>query len=120
MINIANNGEDIASTNYWQSPHAAKGLLYLSGNAKVWRLLLPASAEGAMLPEMRTGKRGVIEQSIQLQGCWDIVFEDGTDSPYAVSLDKKQVDRAVESGKCHLAVWTEGGKVLELPCTVRA
>lgn len=119
MINIANDGEQIVSTNYWELPHAKKGLLYLSGNAKVWRLLLPAAAEGGMLPEMRTGKRVVIEPSIQSAGCWDIVFEDGTDSPFAVALDKRQVDRAVEPGECRLTVWGEGGKLLDLPCTVR-
>ncbi|MDX5979562.1 hypothetical protein [Vreelandella alkaliphila] len=119
MIKIANDGEDIASTNYWGMPHAQRGLLYLSGNAGIWRLLLPAASEGEMLPEMRTGKSVTIEPSIQSAECWDIVFEDGTDSPFAVALDKRQVDRAVEPGECRLTVWGESGKLLDLPCTVR-
>lgn len=52
MIKIVNNGEDIKSTNYWGMEHAKQGLLYLSGNAKVWRLLLPLSVEQGMLAEM--------------------------------------------------------------------
>lgn len=119
MIEIANDGPDIVNTNYWATEHAAKGLLYLSGNAGAWRLLVPDVAAG-MIAEMRSGTSATIEPSIQVPGrCWDIVFEDGTESPFAVAIDKRQVDRAVEPGWCVLSVWTPVGKALELMCTVR-
>ena len=37
------------------TPHAARGLVYLSGNAGAWRLLVPPAA-AAMLPEMQPGR----------------------------------------------------------------
>lgn len=119
MIEISNDGPEIVSTNYWQSEHAERGLLYLSANAGAWRLLVPSAASD-MIAEMRTGKSVTIEPSIQVPGrCWDVVFEDGSDSPFAVAIDKQQVDRKMEPGACILSVWTRAGKVLELPCTIK-
>lgn len=118
MIEIRNDGPAIAGTNYWQTEHANVGLCYLTANAGVWRLLVPEAAEG-LLDEMRTGKHATIEPSIQAPGCWDVVFEDGTDSPFSIAVDRRQVDRKMEPGRCQLAVWTERGMVLILACEVR-
>lgn len=119
MITIQNNGADIVATDYWDSEHAAAGFCYLSGNAGVWRLLVPEAAE-MLLPEIRTGKSVTIEPSLHLPGqAWDVVFEDGTDAPYSLAIDKRQLDRALTPGACRLAVWTQRGKVLELACVVR-
>lgn len=119
MITIENDGQDIASTNYWSLEHAHRGLLYLSANAGAWRLLVPKGAEHH-LPEIRTGKTAIIEPSIHMLGqCWDVVFEDGSDSPFSLAIDKRQTDRAMQDGDCVLAVWTEAGKVLELPCQIK-
>lgn len=118
MITIENNGPDIRATNYWYTRQAAAGLCYLSGNAGAWRLLVPEVTED-MLSEMRTGQRATIEPSIQAAGCWDVVFEDGTDSPFALAIDRRQLDRAMDPGRCRLTVWTRRGKVLDLDCDVR-
>ena len=120
MFKIGNDGAAIASTDYWQTDHAAQGLCYLSGNAGHWRLLVPDMAE-TMLIDMRTGRSVTIEPSLHAPGqCWDVVFEDGTDSPFSVAVDKRQVDRTMQPGKARLTVWTRlVGKVLDLPCTVR-
>lgn len=119
MIEIHNAGPEIVSTTYWQTEHARHGFLYLSGNAGAWRLLVP-SAAGDMVADMRTGKTATIEPSIQAPGqCWDVVFEDGTNTPFSVAVDRRQTDRAMESGRCILSVWTRAGKMLELPCEVR-
>jgi len=118
MIEIGNDGAEIAYTNYWQTEHAARGFCYLSGNAGAWRLLVPAAA-ASYLDEMRTGRSVTIEPSLQNQGCWDLVFEDGTSSPFFLAVDKRQVERAIEPGKYRLTVWTEDGKQLDLPCNVR-
>lgn len=116
MITITNAGPNITSTNYWDSEHANAGLCYLSGNAGTWRLLVPEAAEG-LLAEMRTGRRATIEPSVQASGCWDVVFEDGSDTPFSIAIDKRQTDRAMQPGPCQLAVWTQRGKQLQLPCT---
>jgi len=117
MIQIGNKGPDIASTNYWTTEHAARGFCYLSANAGTWRLLVPKVAEH-LLPEMRTGNRVTIEKSIQARGCWDLVFEDGSSSPFALTIDRRQVDRTITPGQCRFAVWTESGKQLEMECLV--
>lgn len=120
MIEIDNDGPEILSTNYWDTGHAARGLLYLSGNGGAWRLLVPEASE-TMLAEMCTGKSVTIEPSIQIRGiCWDVVFEDGSVSPFAVAIDKKQVDRTMTPGQCVLSVWTRAGKQMEMPCAVKS
>lgn len=122
MITITNNGQALTSTNYWQTEHASTGLLYLSGNAGALRLLVPEAAEG-LLAEMRTGKRVTIEPSLHLPDgqCVDLVFEDGTDSPFSVAVDLKQIDRPLQRGAgIPFTVWTEvGGQVLALVADVR-
>ena len=118
MITIENDGPAIVRTDYWQTEHAQRGLVYLSGNAGVLRLLLPAAVEH-MLVEMRGATRATIEPSIQTAGCWDVVFEDGTSSPFAIAVDPRQIDRALDRGRTRLVVWTETGQQLDLDCLVR-
>lgn len=118
MIIVRNKGEDIAETNYWSTEHAKNGLMYLSGNASVWRLLVPINVKD-YISEMQTAHSVFIEQSLSHDGCWDIVFDDGTEEPFFVTLDKRQVDRAMEPGVMRLTVWTNGGKHLDLSCTVK-
>lgn len=119
MITITNDGPGITGTNYWDTEHAMAGLCYLSGNAGVWRLLVPPEAE-TMLTEMRTGHRVSIEPSLHLAGHLDVVFQDGTDAPFSVAIDPRQIDRALEPGEYNLAVWTCRGCEMTLPCIVRA
>jgi len=118
VIQIENDGPSLVSTNYWSTPHAQRGLLYLSGNAGALRLLVPV-ASGDYLAEMRTGKSVTIEPSIREPQCIDIVFEDGTDTPFSVSLDRRQCDRALNPGPCRFMVYTQSGLQLDLHATVR-
>lgn len=119
MITIINNGPAIVSTNYWQTEQANTGMCYLSGNAGALRLLVPEAAEG-LLQEMRTGTHATIEPSLHAPGlCWEVVFEDGSETPYSLAIDKRQTDRAMQPGRCRLTIWTQaGGKLLDLQCTV--
>jgi len=117
LITVANNGPNIASTNYWQTEHAARGLCYLTANAGVLRLLVPDAA-ASMLAEMRTGRSVTIEPSISASGAVDIVFEDGTDTPFALTLDRRQSDRAITHGRCKFTVWTQSGKALDFDCKI--
>lgn len=117
MFTFSNNGEDLEDTNYWRSDHAKKGLMYLTGNASVWRLLVPKIVH-QFVDEMRTGVRVVIEPSIAAAGCWDVVFEDESPSPFVITIDQRQIDRVMTPGETRLTVWTERGKQLDLPCRV--
>ncbi len=60
-INIVNEGQAIRQTNYWNTEHAAAGLVFLSCNAGAARLLVPDAAKG-MLSEMRGTKYVVISR----------------------------------------------------------
>lgn len=109
MIRIENDGPKLVSTDYWSTEHAANGLIYVSGNAGAWRLLLPRTAHG-YLPGIRTGRSVSIEDSVTEPGrCWDVVFEDGSDSPFFIAVDRKQFDRSVKPGRnVRLVVYPEG------------
>jgi hypothetical protein len=120
MLTITNDGQAIASTNYWGLPHAARGLMYLSINGGAARLLVPAAA-ALQLAEMRTGKCVTIEASISQPGCLDLVFEDGSQSPFFVAIDRRQIDRALEPGRTMpLIIYTQAGEQMRLQAKVRA
>lgn len=132
-ITIANDGPRIASTPYWSSTHAARGVIYVSVNAGAFRVLVPPVAEGAILPELRTACDVVISR-----GPWpdqrradaiEILWDDGSDNPFALHLSIEQIDRvpdAADEGRHDLTctVWTAGpeGAAVERgtwPCTYR-
>lgn len=118
MISISNNGQQITSTNYWETTSARKGLCFMSLNAGEIRLLLP-DASLDLLPEMQTGKRITIEHSMSSSQCVDIVFEDGTDTPFFIALDKRQMDFKMKKGTKHpFAVWGSQGLLLPLEASI--
>lgn len=122
MLTITNKGQAIASTNYWDSDHAAAGYCFLSWNAGAARLLLPDSQK-LMLPEMRTAKYVIISRGPWMdQGGRDaleLLFEDGSDSPFCLHLVAEQADRMLpedsQGGGFFFTVWTRGGEKLRLP-----
>lgn len=119
MITIANDGQRLVETNYWTLPHAQRGLCYLTANAGALRLLVPVAA-AQYLAEMRTGKSVTIEPSMQNPRCIDIVFEDGTDAPFFLALDKQQCDRAVTPGRAvPFIVYTEAGEQMRRAATIK-
>ncbi len=128
LIAIENNGPLIASTNYWTSDHAQRGLFFLSWNAGAARLLVPEACLGD-LSEMQTDKTVVITRgNLDGHDALEILFDDGTDSPFALNISTKQCDRLVpetpeafvfiawgETGE--LARWTAHYRVRKaLPC----
>ena len=48
MLKIENNGAEIAATNFWNTPMAHAGVVYVSVKAGAFRLLLPAAFEAAL------------------------------------------------------------------------
>lgn len=122
MLTIRNAGQRILSTDYWDSEHAQRGLMYLSWNAGAARLLLPDAIKGE-LREMRGARYVIISR-----GAWheqggrdalELLFEDGSDSPYVVHLVAEQTDRLLpednQGGGFSVTVWTRGGEKLRLP-----
>lgn len=95
----------------------------MSVNAGAFRILLPPALHSA-LADMRTAKTVVVSR-----GPWpeqglaeaiELLFDDGSDSPYALHLSPQQIDRVPpdsESGRdVRVTVWTKGPTLaLDLP-----
>ena len=113
MIITENNGPQILSSTYWDSDQAAAGKLHVSVNAGAVRLLLPRSGWHA-LADMSQAKEIVLSREPwpeqQVADAFELLFEDGTGSPYAVHLVPQAFDvlpaqpRAGEEWIC--SVWT--------------
>lgn len=128
MIKIINDGQRIIETNYWDSEHAQAGFCFLSWNAGAARVLLPDSMLPAALNEMRTAKCAIVSR-----GPWtdqggrdslEVLFEDGSDSPYCLHLVAEQTDRMLpednQGGGFVVTVWTRHGEQLRLDGKYRA
>lgn len=126
-IEVRNHGPLITQTNYWQSELAQAGKVFCSVNAGAIRVLLPPS-EYSALADMRQAQYCVLSR-----GPWpaerkpegvEIVFEDGSDSPYALHLVPDSFDllpTEPEAGREWLvSVWTQKDgsphKALERKC----
>lgn len=129
-INIVNEGQAIRQTNYWNTEHAAAGLVFLSCNAGAARLLVPDAAKG-MLSEMRGTKYVVISRgSYEGRDALELLFEDESDAPFCIHLMMEQSDRMLpeneQGGGFVVTIWTRGGQkhrfngkyrvVTTLPC----
>ena len=122
MLKIINKGQAITSTNYWDSEHARRGLVFLSWNAGAARILLPDSNK-TMLREMRTAKYVIISRGPWMDkgvdDALEIMFEDGTHSPFSFHLVAEMTDRMLpednQGGGFTVTVWTRGGEKLRLP-----
>ena len=123
-IQIQNNGPEIASTNYWESEYARRGIIYLSFNAGAARLLLPPPFYPS-LTEMDTGRLVILSlgQLDTGQTGYELLFGDYSDSPYSILVGTQQTDRLLsksDSGRdLIVSVWCDGNKKLELPAKFR-
>lgn len=123
IIHIGNNSQEIVSTNYFDTEHAAKGLFYVSTNAGCVRLLVPEIMEAA-ITDMKTAKYVIMSR-----GPWpaqnrddgvEILFEDFSDTPYAIFIGVEQIDMLPDGeGEWGFAIWTEEGKQFECPLKYR-
>ena len=126
-LRIRNDGPAIVASDYWDSEYATAGAVYLSVNAGAFRLMMPDNQIDA-LADMRTGKLVIISR-----GPWpaqrradaiEVLFDDGTDNPYALHIGTEQIDRlpldANVGQPVMFSVWTRGPKVqLALPALYR-
>lgn len=116
VITVQNKGQEVVSSNYWQSEYDRAGAVFLSVNAGAIRLLLPHGAIGKEIEELQK-----VSEVIVSRGPWteqgrdtaiEILFEDGSDSPFVIHLGVEQVDRLIpasESGKdLVFTVWKQG------------
>jgi len=128
LLTIINDGPLITSTNYWQTDMAKAGKFYLSTNAGCFRLLVPARHLGS-LRDMRAAQTCVVSRGpspdLRLPDALEVLFDDGTEDPWALHLAPGAIDRmpldqdALQAWT--LAVWihrvgTTATKALEKPC----
>lgn len=124
MLTITNSNDgNIVDTNYWRSEYNSHGLAYLSGHHLGLRLLLPSKHVTEWLPEIKTGKRVIIEPTVRsgYLNHIDIVFDDGTSTPFSLCIDRtRQSDAALRSGDTRVLVYTDHTlqNPLVLPCTI--
>jgi hypothetical protein len=129
VIWLKNAGARITDTNYWGSELEQRGLVFVSVNAGHIRLLIPRSTS----KEVKGMKRGCrfcvlsrgpwIAAGLTLPEAVEILFEDGSNSPYALHLSPELFDvlpSAPESGKrWRLSIWTYQGrprKIFQTTC----
>lgn len=119
MLKIVNDGQDIKSTNYWDSDLAKNDLCYLTWNAGAGRLLLPEMLVSS-LKDMASAEYVIVSR-----GPWplknnadslELLFEDHSKSPYCIHITAEQTDRIPEPGEDFvIAIWTSAGKQSTLP-----
>lgn len=114
MIIVQNNGEELISTNYWETELALAGYFFVTANAGCLRVLVPPMHENS-IQEMRTGRRVLIEPSIyEPRVALDFIFDDGTKNPFTLSIERAMMDRRLQPGRCTVAILSQKGKQLEL------
>jgi hypothetical protein len=95
LIEIQNHGPLILATNYWESELAQAGKFYCSVNAGSIRLLVPPS-QRASIEDMRASQYVVLSRgpwpAQGLPEAVELLFEDGSDSPFALHLAPESFD----------------------------
>lgn len=98
ILTIKNHGTIIVASNYWDSPLARGGYLYLSTNAGAFRLLVPDGQRSA-ISDMRPGAKHIVVSMLPkadwVEGkyCAEWMVEDGTKAPWSCHLSPSQIDR---------------------------
>lgn len=91
-----NRGALICSTNYFGSAHARAGLFFLSWHAGTARLLIPASRFCALRDMLNATYVAVTRGRYEgVADCLEVMFDDGSATPYAVYLLPHQYDRMI-------------------------
>ena len=123
VLIITNNDREIESSNYWDEEYAQHGYYFCSINAGALRLLVPDSLVHT-IEEMKTAKK-VIFYSGKYQGqdAFQLLFDDLSEEPFLVILDKEQLDRNLLRSdnlrEVVFSVWTRGAvKAWETTATV--
>lgn len=119
QITIENQGPIIRATNYWQTPQAKAGGLYLSWNAGAARLLAPGLTE-TDFADMRSAREVVVTRGPWRDvDAYELLFEDDSDAPYSVCLGVHQSDRLLPASddgkKIRVLVYSPKGLEVDLP-----
>lgn len=123
FLDIINLESDIVKTNYFDSEYAENGYFYLSTNAGCVRLLIPDNQKD-LLKELKGVAYVILSRGPWIQkdvsDAIELLFEDFSDSPYAIHMTIQQCDMLPEGeGDWTLALWVRSGKTREFPLKCR-
>jgi hypothetical protein len=119
VITIGNDGQSIATTDFWGSELEFNGFFFLSWNAGAARLLVP-DCHKASLRDMKTAAYAILSRGkYNGHDAIEILFEDNSDAPYCVQILAEQCDRLLpaheQGGGFTVAVWTREGLQISMP-----
>lgn len=122
MFSIRNQGHDIVSTDYFDSPLAAAGLFFLSWHLGQLRILVPDTHRSA-LPEMQTALMVVVTGGLLPIGesGLEVMFDDGSADPFAITLGISQSDCPAlpQGAEFVVSAWTRNGRASSWPARYR-
>jgi hypothetical protein len=121
LIVVANSGQAVRWSNYWDSDYARVGYCFLSWNAGAARLLIPDILK-PVLREMRGADHVIVSRGPWQDGAGrdalELLFEDRSNTPFFLILDAAQTDRilpAADSGHGFMfTAWTRAGEQLRM------
>lgn len=118
MFSIQNHGDDIASTDYFDSPLAGAGLFFLSWRPGHLRILVPDAYYSA-LPEMQTALMAVVTRGLLPIGepGLEVMFDDASAEPFAITLGLSQCDcpELPQDTEFVVSAWTRNGRASSWP-----
>lgn len=95
VICTENHGPLIVSSSFWGSEYDRGGKLYCSCNAGCVRVLVP-SVHRSMIEECRGSQYVILSRGpwpeMRLPDAVELLFEDGTESPFALHLSPESFD----------------------------
>ncbi len=116
VICIVNNGPSIKQTNYFDLPQAEAGMVYLSWNAGVGRLLVP-DIVASYLDEMQSAREVIVTRGLwrkYQREALELMWEDDSDAPFSIIIVSEQCDRLLpetdQGGGFSIVAWTRTGK----------
>ena len=111
-VQTSNAGPEVIASTYWTSALARAGKIYASVNAGAIRILLPDSFADELPREIAAASLAVISvgpwPARGLATAIEIMWEDGTESPYALHLSPESFDlvpAAPDSGGWTVTTW---------------
>ena len=123
LITIGNAGQEIGSTDYWDSEYALAGKCFVSINAGCIRLLIPELMFHIM-PEIETGKKIIVSRgpwpAESRTDAFEIMLKDYSDNPFALWFGTEQWDMIPKkSQKWDFSEWTRNGMFYKSKCKYR-
>lgn len=95
QVLVLNHGPEIIGTNYYDTEHAQAGFIFASWNMGALRLLIPDN-QTRVMAEMLTAKNiAVTRGHLGVNDAYEVLFDDGTDFPFSVTIDARNSDRNV-------------------------